>query len=98
LARIDPQYQKINKHTVGIFFFGTPHRGSATANYGSVLANLASAFMNTPNPRLIAALKTNSDTLLRLTSDFKFELPKYKIATFFELRTVTPMSTLVRPL
>ena len=96
MARIDPQYKSINEYTIGIVFFGTPHRGSATANYGAVLANVASTIMNRPSPRLITALQTNSETLLRLTSDFKFELPKYKVTSFFEQRTMNMLSTLVR--
>jgi hypothetical protein len=96
LARIDPHYKMINEHTIGIVFFGTPHRGSTTANYGTVLANLASTFVNKHRPRLVAALQTNSETLLRLTSDFRFEQPRYKIASFYEQRPMTMLSALVR--
>lgn len=94
-SRIEAQYHSINEYTVGIFSLATPHRGSENANYGTVLSNLATWVMNKPTPRLINALRSNSDALLRLTSEFKFELPRYMVASFHEMRPIRPMSTLV---
>jgi hypothetical protein len=81
---------------LGILFFGTPHRGSDKATYGKVLATVAQKLSHRPSPRLIKALETNSDVLLRLTSDFKFQLPRYGIVSFYEQRPMGPLASLVR--
>lgn len=49
-----------------------------------------------PSAHLLAALQTNSDALLRLTSDFRFQLPHYQVVSFFEMRRIKPFSDLVR--
>ena len=79
-ARLEPRYQIIRNTTLGIIFFGTPHRGSDKAVYGKVLANVAQTMTHRPPARLVSALQTNSDVLLRLTSDFRFQLPEYHVA------------------
>jgi PGAP1-like protein len=85
-ARVDSKHRSINEHTVGIIFLGTPHRGSETAAYGSLLANIATFVMNKHKPSLVEALKQNSVELLKLTSDFRHELNKYKVVSFYERR------------
>jgi len=95
-ARLEPQYKAIQDATLGILFFGTPHRGSDKATYGKVLATVAQKLSHRPSPRLIKALETNSDVLLRLTSDFKFQLPRYRIVSFYEQRPMGPLASLVR--
>ena len=76
-------------------FFGTPHRGSDKANYGKILANVATGVMHKPQSKLISALRNNSDTLMRLTSEFKFEAPKMQIMTFYETKPIGVLSGLV---
>lgn len=95
-ARLDKQYESINKATRGIIFLGTPHRGSDKANYGKVLANIATSALNIPSPRLLGALQTNSPTLFRLTSDFQHQLPMYQIVSVYEMKPTGPLKTLVR--
>ena len=80
---------------MGLIFFGTPHRGSDKATYGKVLANVAQFISHRPPPRLLAALQTNSDILLRLTTDFRFQLPDYEVYSFFELLPMKGLSSLV---
>lgn len=46
------QYSNIRDHTLGIVFFGTPHRGSSKTSYGKLLADVASAVANIPNSKL----------------------------------------------
>ncbi|KAI9808253.1 MAG: hypothetical protein M1825_004710 [Sarcosagium campestre] len=94
-AKLEPRYQSIKDATLGIIFFGTPHRGSDKATYGKVLATVAQFMSHRPPPRLVAALQTNSDVLLRLTSDFRFQLPDYQVYSFFELRPMKGHSTLI---
>lgn len=94
-AHMEPRYQNIKDHTLGIVFFGTPHRGSGKATYGKTLANVATGVMHKPKSRLINALESNSDTLLRLTSEFKFQAPNVKIVTFYEMKPMKMFSGLV---
>jgi hypothetical protein len=84
LARIESQYTSICEHTAGIVFFGTPHRGSDKAAYGKILTNVASTVMRKPSSKLVSALESNSDTLARLTSEFRHQLPQYQIVSFYE--------------
>lgn len=79
-----------------MIFLGTPHRGSAKATYGKVLANVAQFMSHRPPLRLLSALQTNSDVLLRLTDDFRFQLPDYDVYSFYEQRPMKGFSSLVR--
>lgn len=94
-AQIEPRYNGIQKHTIGIIFMGTPHQGSNVASYGKILAKVATSVMNRPSSRLIKALQTNSDALVRLTSDFRFQLPNYQVVSFYETKPLKMFSTLV---
>ncbi len=78
-------------------FLGTPHRGSGKATYGTILASVATAVLNKPPPRLLSALKANSESLMRLTTDFRFQLPEYQIYSFYEMKPMKKymLSTLV---
>lgn len=94
-ARLESRYQAIKDATRGLIFLGTPHRGSDKAPYGKVLANVAQSISRGPSPRLLTALKTNSDLLLRLTTDFRFQLPDYEVCSFYEQRPKRWLSSLV---
>ena len=94
-ANTEPQYQTLKDHTLGIVFFGTPHRGSEMANYGKTLANVATGVMHKPRSKLLNALQSNSDTLMRLTSTFKFRAPDMEIMTFYETKPMSMFSSLV---
>ncbi|KAN0079157.1 Alpha/Beta hydrolase fold [Elaphomyces granulatus] len=94
-AKIEPQYQTISEVTVGIIFLGTPHRGSEKASYGEVLANVARTVMHKPAPDLINALRANSDALMRLTTDFRFQLPNYQVCSFYEMKPMPIFSSLI---
>ena len=80
---------------LGIIFFGTPHRGTDKAVYGKLLANVAQTMTHRPPARLVSALQTNSDVLMRLTSDFRFQLPQYQVVSFYEQRPMKIFSSLV---
>lgn len=86
LARIEHRYESIYQQTIGITFFGTPHRGSEIADYGGVLSKIATNIMHKPDSKLIRALKSNSDELVQLTSDFRHQVPQYSIVSFYELK------------
>lgn len=65
------------------------------ANYGKILANVATGVMHKPKSKLISALQSNSETLMRLTSEFKFEAPNMEIMTFYETKPIGIFSGLV---
>ncbi|KAK5260992.1 hypothetical protein LTR40_003095, partial [Exophiala xenobiotica] len=94
-ARLESRYQSIKDATIGLIFLGTPHRGSDKATYGKVLANVAQFISHKPPPRLLSALQTNSDVLLQLTTNFRFQLPDYEVYSFFELRPMKGLSSLI---
>ena len=94
-AHREPRYKAIKDHTLGIVFFGTPHRGSGKANYGKILANVAAGVMHKPKSKLIDAIQSNSDTLIKLTSEFRFEAAEIKIVTFYETKPMRGFSSLV---
>ena len=93
-AYMEPQYSNTLEHTLGVVFFGTPHRGSDKAgSYASVLAKTASAVLYKPSSKLLETLKTNSEKLMDLTSQFKFHIPKVRIITFYEMQPTKPFKT-----
>ena len=53
------------------------------------------AVLNKPSPRLVNALQVNSEALMRLTADFRFQVPKYQVYSFYEMKPMKPLSTLV---
>lgn len=76
-------------------FFGTPHRGSDKVNYEKVLANVTTEIIHKLESKLLKALKSNSETLEKLTSEFKFEAPNMQILTFYETKPIHIFSSLV---
>lgn len=93
LAHAEAQYRSIKDHTVGIFFFATPHGGSKFANYGKVLGDLATALTNRPSSKLLDTLRSDSHILTTLTKDFSALIPDFQIATFYELRPMSGFSS-----
>lgn len=86
MAKIELQYTKLCQHTIGIVFYGTPHRGTSAATYGNILAKAASTIRNQPSSQLLCTLQNNSPILLELTVNFMFQLPRYQIVSFFEAK------------
>ena len=81
--------------TVGIIFLGTPHRGSEKASYEKVLAKVATTVMHKPAPALVKALRANSEALMRLTTDFRFQMSQYQVCSFYEMEPMRIFSSLV---
>ncbi|MCJ1344487.1 hypothetical protein MMC31_002690, partial [Peltigera leucophlebia] len=94
-AKIEERYSSISESTVEILFLGTPHRGSKKAGYGKALATLATTVLNKPSPRLVNALQVNSEALMRLTTDFRFQLSKYEVCSSYETTPMKMHSNLV---
>ncbi|OJJ51568.1 hypothetical protein ASPZODRAFT_55113 [Penicilliopsis zonata CBS 506.65] len=77
--------------TYGILFLGTPHNGSDVAKWGLLLQNICAAvlprkFMES-SPQLIAALKTNNETLQNINSLFADIISRFHIYFFHETRS-----------
>ena len=107
LAYRNPLYSNILDSTIGILFFGTPHRGArGTPEMGIVLGNIVDVclkgsgsrfFMGKTRSDLLAALSANSSTLRDIAQDFTQILDGLQIITFYELEEKAPLGRLVRP-
>ncbi|KAL4795260.1 hypothetical protein BDV19DRAFT_175616 [Aspergillus venezuelensis] len=90
----DPQ-RRISRECRMVMFFGTPHRGSDFAQWGSALANIASVLGFSVNTRIVQNLARESEILQRLERDFEGIIAqrdtlgrKFKIYTFQEAKAV----------
>jgi hypothetical protein len=65
--------------TFGVFFLGTPHRGSPTASLGETLHRITKLWGRSPNLQILQALKYDAETLDRAQTSFKQTLLSQKI-------------------
>ena len=84
--------------TYGIIFLGTPHHGSDLASWGTYLEKLCEIvmpkkFMDT-EPQLLAALKSNNETLQNIDRQFMQIINKFHIFFFHEARPSNLKGTL----
>lgn len=74
--------------TYGIFFLGTPHKGSDLGQWGSYLESLCNAIIPKKlldsQPHLLEALKTNSETLQNVDRQFSMLMDQYHLFFFHE--------------
>jgi len=68
-SRTDSECIHIAGSTVGVVFLGTPHRGSAAATWGVLIASLAEWAFTTED-KLLEALEEQSDSLKDRLHDF----------------------------
>jgi len=63
---------EVFRRTKGILFLGTPHRGAygGYADFGKLLQRLTSIFLHENNHHLLSSLKSDSETLERLSESF----------------------------
>ncbi|KAG9190339.1 hypothetical protein G6011_08427 [Alternaria panax] len=88
----DNHYEDILTSTTSVVFFGTPHRGSATADRGRAIGEAANAFFLVPAAcnDLIKSLSLESEKLAVLFEsfckqlDYLKKLDYLKIVTFYE--------------
>ncbi|KAL4961203.1 uncharacterized protein BDV14DRAFT_204051 [Aspergillus stella-maris] len=90
----DPQ-RRISRECRMVMFFGTPHRGSDFAQWGSALANIAGVLGFSVNTRIVQNLARESEILQRLERDFEGIIAqrdalgrKFMIYTFQEAKAV----------
>lgn len=106
LAKEDPQFHHILDSTVGVLFFGTPHRGArGTPDMGIILANVLDTALKVSMVRffkgksrtdLLRKLKANSEDLRRITASFSFVCEKLQIVTIYETQEQEFLGKLVR--
>ena len=84
----EPEYKDVLDNTKGIAFLGTPHRGSDSAWWGAVVANIVKGLSigTSTNPRLVSDLKKDSSSLGSISSQFVHRTKGIRIYTFHETR------------
>jgi hypothetical protein len=93
------RFDDIRTYTLGIMFFGTPHRGSESTAFPMTLGNVAnialsrtSRYTGKIRTDLIDMLKKDSDFLKRISTNFRNQLGKLKLSSFIE-QDITPPSS-----
>ncbi|KAK6362595.1 hypothetical protein TWF730_000052 [Orbilia blumenaviensis] len=82
----------ICKRTKFIIFLGTPHRGSAFADWAQIASNLARLVLQDSNKRIIQALEVNGEVLDNIHEQFKTILHEnraIKVHSFQEAMAVS---------
>ncbi|GKU22800.1 unnamed protein product [Fusarium langsethiae] len=84
-ARERDRYTDLLTHIRGVAFFGTPHGGSSSADFGKVLASIlkASTLGINTNTKVINDLKKNSQALYEITQSFVDRSKALHIVTFY---------------
>lgn len=60
-----------------------------------MLAKVATVILNRPGSKVLTALKTNSDDLMRLTSEFRFQVKRFQVVSLYEMKPMSMTSSLV---
>jgi len=87
-AKLDSCYHDIYDAASGIAFFGTPHRGSAIAKFGDVAASIIRAVFHNPKNTFMDALKKDSMFSDFIIDDFRHQVERYQILSFFETEKI----------
>ncbi|RYP42951.1 hypothetical protein DL770_011993 [Monosporascus sp. CRB-9-2] len=79
-----------------IIFLGTPHRGSSSAGWGEIMANLARLSLQDSNKEIVKTLEVNSELLNNINEQFQPVVPEFgiRIHSFQEARGITGMKGL----
>ena len=74
-----------------VIFLGTPHRGSAYADWGQIASNLAQLVFQDSNKKLLKTLEVNSEVLENIHEEFIKIVynGRIKIHSFQESRPIT---------
>ena len=79
-----------------MIFLATPHGGSKTADYGSLLSKIATLAFQNPSKQLLKTLKLDSTLLRKITDDFKEACTGIEVISFYERRRTPLLNSLVR--
>ena len=106
IARNEPDnYPGIGKAVSGILFLGTPHQGSPSALYATILARTANALVvgsqvsrltGPVRTNLLKALKRHESELLRVAEDFRVHTADIKVISFVEGKNMKGMNSRVQ--
>ncbi|KAI1440073.1 hypothetical protein F5Y02DRAFT_363690 [Annulohypoxylon stygium] len=84
----DHNSSQIGKHTIGIVFLGTPHRGVDLAPFAKALSNIVQASGKGINTNIIGVLERNSEVLAELEESFtnwyERNRGRFELCCFFE--------------
>lgn len=82
----EPEFKDVLDNTKGIAFLGTPHRGSDSAWWGAIVANIVKGLSigTSTNSRLVSDLKKDSSSLSSISSQFVHRTKGIRIYTFYE--------------
>jgi hypothetical protein len=95
------EYRNIYEKTLGVVFFGTPHRGSDIAktfkhvSQGLNFTGLGNRFTGKMRSDLLTLLELGSDQLVELIKSFRNHTDTFSFVTFFETQRTTPPGTIV---
>lgn len=102
LARIHTQkYPFLQESIKGIIFLSTPHRGSSSAGWAKMLANIVNttgtAFLTSGISGLVRtnfldALDKNSDQLRIISEEFSSQVNHVTLVSFYEMENTQVMS------
>lgn len=90
-------YPNIRESVSAILFLGTPHQGSPTADYASILSQIANIFVigiqasrytGPIRTDLLKSLRANEKELVRIAEDFRVHTATIKITSFIEQKTM----------
>jgi ankyrin repeat domain-containing protein 50 len=90
-------YPNIRESVSAILFLGTPHQGSPTADYASILSQIANVFVigiqasrfaGPIRTDLLKSLRASEKELLRIAEDFRVHTATIKITSFIEQKTM----------
>ena len=85
-ARERDQFDELLRKIRGVVFFGTPHKGSSLADWGTMFANIlkAASLGSSTNARLSADLEERSKVLQSISKSFVDRSKLLSIISFYE--------------
>ena len=95
------EYRDIYEKTMGVMFFGTPHRGSDIAkmfkhlSQGLNFTGLGNRFTGKMRSDLLNHLEVGSEPLMELIETFRNHTDGFSFVTFFETQPTVPPGTIV---
>ncbi|KAL2048275.1 hypothetical protein N7G274_000186 [Stereocaulon virgatum] len=88
-----PEFEDIANYTMSIAFMGVPHKGSTSAWWGNLAANILNGVSigTSTNTRLITDLRKNSSNLVKISTQFIHRSQSLRIYTFYETKRLGPV-------
>lgn len=76
-------------------FFGTPHRGSNTAELGKLLREIVNVVRRAPPNTVVNELRIDSPSLWRISENFKGIHRSLRLVSFYEQKPTSPANVMV---